>query len=371
MSYIDLTVHQVTETDLVDAAVQQFQTLAPNWNPSEGDTESLLIEALAVIVGQDVYAINQIPRVTLTGLLTLWGVTRKPGVGASGTVRLSIAAGTSGAQTVPAGTGFRVTNSNGVVLELTSTSDVIADPGAGSFAYVPVQVVAPGVIGNGIPPGSVVTLAQPVGWVESASLFTASSGGQEPESDDDYFARAAGFLQRQTSALVIPAHFEAWALDQNGVGRAKCISLWDGAGTVGAVTGYVTVAVTDASGGALSSGAKADLQGRMTALTTAGLSVRVVDPVFDTKTYGVTVDAQPGVDKPTLQAALVAMLDAWYSPASWPWGQVLYTNDLITKVQTFPGVLRVTATSGTALNAAVSSPIQLPAASVVPTVTVN
>ncbi len=371
MSYIDLTVHQVTETDLVDAAVQQFQVNAPTWDPSEGDTESLLIEALAVIVGQDVYAINQIPRITLTGLLTLWGVPRKPGVGASATVKVTIAAGTSGSRTIPAGTGFRVTTPNGVVLEMQSTTDVIADPGAGLLVYVPVTITTAGVLGNAIPAGTVVTLAQPVGWVESASLFTTSSGGQDPEADDDYFSRAAGFLQRQTSALVIPAHFEAWMLDQTSVGRAKCITLWDGSGTVGAVTGYVTVAVTDASGAALSTGVKADLQARATALMTAGLTLRVVDPVYSTNGFSVTVTAQPGVDKPTLQAALVAMLKAWYSPGSWPWGQVLYTNDLITKVQTFPGVLRVTAQTGAALDAAVTSPIQLPAASVVPTVTVN
>lgn len=360
---IDLTVQRVTETDLVDAMIAAFQVRVPEWTPTEADTEVALMEAMAVAVGQDVYAINQVPRVALSGLLTLWGVTRLLGAPAVGTVAVVAPAGTA-SFTMPAGTVMRVQTTDGVVLTFqTSSAATIA---AGT-SYVSVTASVVGTVGNSIAAGTALVLSEPTAQVSSLSFFTTTTGGADPEPDSQYWARAAAFLQRQSSALVVPRQFESFAFDQVGVGRAKAVSLWDSVGTVGGQTGHVTVAVAGPTGAALSAPAKTTIQAAMSALVVAGLVVHVVDPVFSPGTVTVAVDAQPGVDKPTLAASVQSVVAGWWSAAAWPWGTTLYANDLIGRVAQIPGVLRVTATSGSAVGAAVTSPIGLPP--VVPTVT--
>lgn len=368
---VNLTVHQVTETDLLDSSIASFQSRVPEWAPGEGDTEVVLMEAMAVIVGQDVYAINQIARVNFDGLIQLWGVSRQAGLKAAATVRGVIGGGATGGRVLPSATRFRVARGDGSTIDLLTTDPVTINPADATFTAT-VLAENPGTFSNGLLPNTVAVPVVPLAWLDSATLFTATAGGTDLESDPQFYARAAMFFRAQTSMLGLAQHFESASLATAGIGRARAVNMYKGTGgTFGADLGHVTVGVTTSDGSAPSQTVRDAMQAGMQARAIAGLQVHVIGPTLVDYPLAVTVDAQPGQDKPALQAAVLAMLRGWISPISWPWGGVLYSNDVVTRVGTYPGVLRVTAVSGVAVGRAVTDPLQLPSATSTLAVTVN
>jgi len=154
-------------------------------------------------------------KVWLEQKASIWGITRKNGAAASGSVLLE------GAGLVPAGTALR--SSGGVFFAV--RSDATA-PG-------PAQIKATehGSSGN-LAPGTVLSFVSPVDGVQSAAVVVSLSGGADIETDDDLRARTL-------SALQSPPHggsradYVNWALDISGVTRAWCYPLKHGPGTVG------------------------------------------------------------------------------------------------------------------------------------------
>lgn len=367
---VNLTVHQVTEPDLLRAAIASFKVAVPEWTPGEGDTETVLMEGLATIVGQAVYAVNQVAPAVLAGLLQLWGVSKAMGAQAASNIRVTMTSGAVGTKTLPDKTRFRVVAADGSTFDLLTQGAYTQNPGDNRVFVVPVLAVTPGVYANGVRANTVVALVDPISWVESALLYTATTGGTDTESDPAYYARASAFLRAQTSALVLPSHFEAFALANPIIGRAHAISMWDSVGTVGGQVGHVTVAVTTPAGVAPDTPTMTQLAADMQNRSLAGLTIHVVGPHLVPYPMTVTANGVPGFNFPTVEAAIATMLRGRLSPAAWPWGGTLYGNNLISWVSAFPGVARVVSVGGTAIDQVVTDPIQLPTL-VTPPITVH
>ncbi len=60
---------------------------------------------------------------------------------------------------------------------------------------------------------------------------SAAVGGSDTETDQALLARLYDYLQKPATSGNI-AHYKQWALEVNGVGKAKVFPLWDGAGSV-------------------------------------------------------------------------------------------------------------------------------------------
>src|SRR4051812_7120024 len=94
--------------------VAALQLNIPEWIPQEGSTEVMLMESLALVIGQQVYALNQLPRVVLDGIIAIRGYFRKAAVPAAGQVQIKMSSTTIGTRTLPVGARFRIDYEGGV-----------------------------------------------------------------------------------------------------------------------------------------------------------------------------------------------------------------------------------------------------------------
>ncbi|MBM9467266.1 baseplate J/gp47 family protein [Nakamurella leprariae] len=367
---VDLTLHDVSERDLVQAAVDAIRVRIPDWVPQEGHVEVLLIEAAALLIGQYSYGLNEIPRKVLDGVIQLDGVSRLPAIAAGGTVQVTIASTTSGIKLLPWGSRFRVALGDGTSIDLISDEQVQINPANGLTATVHVTAEYPGAAANGVPAGTAVQTVDVVQWVESAQLASALAGGADAESDAVFYARAAAIRRRRTDTLVTAENFETAALDVPGVGRAKGFSLWDGTGAPGTDLGHVTVVVAAPDGTEVTGQVAAAVQSTLSGKSVAGLQIHVIDPDFQPFGIGVQITLAPGYTEAAVAAAVQADLQAWLAPAARPWGQRLWENEVVVRVGQVPGVARVVDITGPAIAITAPSPIMLPQSPIPVTVTV-
>lgn len=365
---VDLTLHQVNETDLVDAAVGSIKVRIPEWNPTEGATEVLLIEALALLIGQDVYALNRLPRVVLDGLLQLSGLRRSTPTQASGTVTVTVVSTASGTVSIPAGALFRVTPDNSDAFDVQAAGAVSRATSDGYTFAVPVTAVLPGSRPTGVPAGTPVALVDYYSFVESSALTTGFTGGTDAEPDALFYPRAVAYLSRPRS-LVLAPHFTVAALEVPGCGRAQSFNRWDGSGSaVGTVNGHVSVAAATPAGGALAAGVKAAVQQHLLDGALANLTVHVLDPRVVPVTITCSVSVVPGYSPAAVTAAVRTAIAAAVDPATRPWGSVIYANEVVGIAARVAGVNLVQAVGGASVGAA-ATVLDLPAAN--PTITVT
>lgn len=144
-----------------------------------------------------------------------WGITRKAGARAVGTVSFS------GSGLVPAGSVLR--SDSGLLF--TVDADV-AVPGTGA-----VTASATGRASN-LAPGDDLTLVQAVAGVSGMAAVVSMTGGVDMETDEELRNRVLTALQNPPMGGS-EADYVTWALEVPGVTRAWCYPLYLGLGTVG------------------------------------------------------------------------------------------------------------------------------------------
>lgn len=359
-----------TEQTVAVASATYLQTAIPELAVRENSVEMTLLEAAAIITGQEVYALNNLPQEVFDRLLVTFGVIRNPPVPGSALMRVTLSTTAAGTKLIPAGSGFRILLADGSAAEYRTTHAVTLNPADGLVQSFPVTAVTPSANGNGTPAGTSASLVQTFSFIDAAQLGTAISGGVDAETNDAFYPRAAARLRRQTSALVLAEQFKFAALDWPGVGRAQVFDKWNSVGTpAGTNLGHVTVAVADPAGIAISADSATGLRDSLTSQAIAGLTVHVVGPNPVTYTLSVGVTAQTGTDPTALAAAVKATINTYLNPGQWPWGGAVYANDIIVLAGQVPGVQRVTSVTGTGLNTT-PGPLDLPATPGAVTVTV-
>jgi uncharacterized phage protein gp47/JayE len=338
--YVDLSLYDVDEQELVDRALADAATKLPEWQPREGNTEVALIEAQALQVSETAYALNRLPAIVLQALLVLYNVERDPGTATSGRVAFTLS-DTNG-HVVPAGTRLRATvSTTGEVVDLVTVEPLeVLSPA--SVGQVDVKATEAGDAGNGLAAGAVLELVDAVSYVNRVELVAALAGGRDPETDEQLYDRGALLLSRLVSTLVLPAHFTAAALENVSVGRAATLDLYDPGqvGVPGNHGGHITVAVADDLGNPLSATTRTMIAADLASKSHAGLALHVVDPTITTVTVDVTV-TRVVPDASAVQAAVVEALQGYLDPAAWPWGGVIYRNEIIALVDRVAGVGRV------------------------------
>jgi len=336
-----------TETDLLEAAVTHVQSALPEWVPRGGNTELVLIEALAIMLGPEILSLQLLGPRVVEQIMGLIGSTRSPGIAATGRVAFTVT-NSNPTQVIPAGTRLRliVDGSLGSV-DLFTTEDlavITSETLAGQVDVVADQV---GALLNGIPAGSSLAVVDNLPFIASAALAEPMGGGADAESDDVFFGRAASVLARQTSTLVKPEQFEYAALSRVGTGRARVLDNYNPATPGTTAYGHVTVAVAGTDGAAMSASAMADTGAALTAQALASLSIHVIAPTYTTLNLPVTVKALPGWSTSEVQASVRAALTAWANPLTWAWDSSATQFEIVAVVAAAPGVKEVTAAPST------------------------
>jgi uncharacterized phage protein gp47/JayE len=344
---VDLTLHEVNENELVDAAQAAFQIAMPDWIPQEGATEVVLIESLALLIGQQVFALNQLPRIVLDGLIAIRGYARNTAVPAAGQIAVTMSAASIGTRILPVGARFRLPDDVGGTFDVLAAETTTLNPADALVGTVNVVAEVPGSAPNGTPPGTPALMVDTQTWIESAVVSTALTGGADIEDDAEFYARVAAAFQASSTTLVTDTQFAVAALGVSGVGRAVGYGLWDGVGAVGTVPGHISVAVAAPDGSDVSPAVKSAVLTRLTAGAVAGLVVHVIDFTRVTMNLAVTYTLAAGYSSATVSPAIEAVLRAWINPATWPLPETLTSiNQIILRIGSVPGVDNVTAVTG-------------------------
>jgi uncharacterized phage protein gp47/JayE len=336
-----------TEVDLVEAAVTHIQSVMPEWVPRGGNTELVLIEALAVMLGPEILSLQLLgPRVT-EQIMGLHGVTRSPGTAATGRAEITVT-NSAPTQTIPAGTRLRLSLDTSIkTVDLFTTEDLVIITSETLTGQVNVIADQLGSLPNGSPTGAPLSVVDNLPFIETAALATALLGGMDLEDDDVFFARAAALLARQTSTLVHPEQFEYAALSRVGTGRALTLDNYDPALPGVTTYGHVTVAIAGLDGEALDAPTMLDTRNDLAAQALASLSVHVIAPTYTPVDIAVTVKAVPGWSDADVQASVEAALTAWINPLTWAWDDSATQFEIVAVVAAAPGVREVTAAPAT------------------------
>lgn len=333
LELIDLDSQQLVEQALASAAAKW-----PDWTPREGNTEVLLLEELAAMAEEDVYALNRIPESVTEALLRLVGVPLDAGAPASASVTFT--AGDANGYTVPAGTIVRIDTASVDDLDLATDTDLVILAGQ-TTGTVTATATTSGAAGNGTPAGTELEVLDALVGIEGAVLATATGSGRDAEDTAAYLSRAVARLSTFTTTLVRPADVESYvASSYPAVERVKVLDRYNPApgGSVGLDLGYTTVAVATAGGGALTAGEKATLDADLTDRMQAGIIVNVVDATLTAVDIDVTVLALSGYSSAEVQANVAAVLTAYLDPDAWPWSGIVRRNEIIARADTATGV---------------------------------
>lgn len=339
--YVDLALYDKDSQELYEAAVQLITESLPEWTPREGNTEVLLLEALAQEVAEIIYAINRLPGGIMEALLRFFQIERDYGAVPTVTVTFHMA-GTDG-YTIPAGTRFSVQGDGTADPIIFSTTTELTVPAGSSTGTVTAEADEYTDMANGIPAGTQVSILDSIIYADYATLATAVTSGRNAEPDEDYLARGANRFTRLSTTLVLPQHFTAYALENPTVSRATTLDAYDptldadSAGPVGNDAGHVTVAVYG-PGGVVGSPDKTALLAEMDEASQVNLTVHIIDPAVVTQNITATVMAYDGWDTADVAANVENALAAYLDPQVWPWSGVIRYNELIQLISNASGV---------------------------------
>lgn len=339
--YVDLRLYDRSAQQIFDAAIALAVARIPDWIPREGNTEVVLLEALALEVSELTFAINRLPSATTEVLLRLFDVTPNEGTPAVATATFTLS--DANGHTVPAGTRLRWDPGDGSGVVDFTTDVALAVTAGQSTGTVAVTASSVGTRANGALVGDDLQLIDSVIYVESVEFATSPSGGSNPEDDAEYLARGVSALSRLVTTLVLPEHFQSFALDDVRVSRAYAIDLYDPATgpNPGDNPGHVTVAVLGEGSALLSASIKTEIEDAMEAATLANLLVHVIDPTITSVDVTVEVTAKAGFATADVQASVETAIEAYLDPQAWAWGDTVYRNELISLIDQVAGVDRV------------------------------
>lgn len=337
--YVDLVVFDRDPVALVARAVLDAESRIPGLVLRPGTTEAVLLEVVAQVVAEDVFALNRLPAAVAQVQARLAGVVRSEGVAPTATATFTVA--DVAGYAIPAGTRL-VLYVAGEPLIWTTDVELVIPPGlaAGVVAITCASRLA-GV--NGTPAGTVLALLDAVYAVEAAALADPVTGGADPEGAAEWLARAGLRFSRLSEVLTLPRHFEAAALEDVRVSRALALDAYDPslAGLPGSHLGAVSVAVSGVGGVALSPAIKNEIRDSLDLLARADLLVSVIDTTTTAVAVTVTVRRTAAVTDGEVVAAVAAALEGYLSPDTWAWGASVYRNELLALIDGVAGVDRV------------------------------
>lgn len=351
--YVDLRLLDVDAQDLVERALDDAAIKLPEWEPREGNTEVVLLEADALQVAELVFAINRIPGATTEVLLRLFGLT--PDAGAAPRFTVALTASSAGAITVPAGTRFGLDLDGGIRLELLLDTPVTVT--AGSTVNGTATATEPTLTANTLAAGTALEVLDAVAYLDAARA-TILDLGRDPELGTAFLDRGVIRLRRLVTTLTLPEHFTAAVLEDVRVKRARTVDMYDPAvgpapapgAASGSNLGHVTTAVAGPGGALLTADVRAALESELERQALAGLDVHVIDAALNLVDVTAVVRQRSGFT--TAVADSIAALDGYLDPDAWEFGGTVYRNELIALLDRVPSVERVVSVAITDANAA-------------------
>lgn len=313
MSYLKLPIE--TNPDAIEEALYDlYSTAFPGWEPTAGDplvwiakwgaAQVTDLASLASDVSGEVF--HDFGRLVV-GL--------SPIEAAPALAEATFVAVDDAGYTIPAGTQIEVATSGDEAVGFETVADATINPGSTTVTGVELRALVDGSEANGVT--GVATSVDSFYWIDSITLTTTSSGGVDAENPDTYRNRLAAEVQVLTAVPVLPRDVEVLSRRVAGVGRATALDGYNPADSTFDNERMVTVAVVDAAGEALGTPTKDEVDALLQARREINFVFNVIDPTYNTVKVDVDAVSMPGYDPAAVDAAIVAALNAYLSPANW------------------------------------------------------
>jgi len=348
--YIDLTVFDSDPIAALNEILKAGKGLLPTWNPQAGQIETVLAEAFAQRTSQVIAAVNRLPSATAEVLFQLFGLTRNDGTKATATVTITFNDAVS--HTLPSGTQFLYRNASSgtaYIYELT------ADFTATSSGSATVTAEAVGSAFNQTANGESLNLLSTAAYFQSAVFTTNASGGDNAETDTNYFTRAASLLASYTSGSTTSSQIKYY-ITGNKSSYANRVEVYnrrkyrdrdttassygthDGAILV-AVGGTVNTAASASTELVVSSSNLSDLHTSLAARTPAGLTIDVMSAELASVDVTATVVKKEGATASTVKTAIETALKSYLDANVWDWSQqYIRRNEIISLIDAVTNV---------------------------------
>lgn len=333
-------VPSATEEEILDAAIQRVENALPEWTPRPGNTEVVLLEAMSMLLGLELVAINDVPDVVFERLLALHKITRSPGQYATATATFTVGS-TEPVYTIPTGVTLRLLNPDtgeDMEFETTEAREIVV--AEGRSATIAIRATEYGAQVNGVAAGAPLEVVDALPFVDSVRLGSIVLGGEDEEDDDSLFNRGAARMARMTSTIVLADQFSLAAIEDERVARAFAQSLADPDRPGVEAPGHVTVTVLGYAG-ELDAGDRESIRQALAAQAVAGLKIHVVPPDVTDLSVEVDVIVNSGAVKEDVLAAVEHRVTRYLTPLEWDWSEKVYRNVLVAHAAAVPGVARV------------------------------
>jgi hypothetical protein len=311
--YLDIDFESDADA-LSQVAFNYLQTLVPNWVPTEGNLDVMLIRAISHIAAEVQDLASTVP----TTIFRYQGAVlfNVPPIEATSAQALTDwTMRDSAGYTVPAGTLVGIRLSGDDLVPFQTLSEFTIPPGDTTEIGVIIEAVNPGADGSGLT-GS-VELIDSIGFVQGIVLEGPTTGGVDAEEDAAYLNRLSLQLQLLAPRPIVPSDFAAMAIDVPGVHRALALDGYDPAADTFDNERMVAVAVIDELGQPVSTLTKNSVQTLLDSHREVNFIVNMLDPTYTTVDVTFQVKAEAGFDATDLQARIIAAITDFVSPATW------------------------------------------------------
>jgi Baseplate J-like protein len=207
--YIDLTSDDRTAEDLYDDAVEYARIAMPEFTPRVGTIEDSILQACALLASANIATLNRIPNGLMEGILGLMGFSRYESTFATVEV-VFVVANVGDSVPIDFFVTYEAEIGDSIVqypFRTTSTATSVGDNEITMTLTCDIAGVIPS-----IQTGSELTIIQPNASVLSCSTSSAVTQGSEPETDEEYFARATTYLASLSTSLVTAAQIEQFVV---------------------------------------------------------------------------------------------------------------------------------------------------------------
>lgn len=207
----------VNTEDIEDEAYEYIQGAFPNWEPSPGQLDAMIIQYFALRAGvitdqlQTIYA--SIFKYFGKSLLNL-----PPNEAIQATASTTWTAEDSAGHVIPEGSVIALADINGDLQPFATIQEETIPAASTSLAGVTVRALTAGELANNL--SGTVQVLTALDWLASVSVQGASSGGEDAEDDDAYMARLARRISIMAPRPVLADDFALMATDEPGVYRA-------------------------------------------------------------------------------------------------------------------------------------------------------
>lgn len=329
------------EVDLVSLMTTYYQSKRPTWTPNTANVETMLFEVMALVLNLEVTAINNVPYTLARQLMAYEGVYNDDGAKASTRIRFDVTPSLN-TVTIPAGTRLRLTldDSVGEALDLITEEPVTIYPETNT-GYATALAEEVGAGANGTPAGTHLGIVDNLPLVESAILYTPVLGGRDPETEEQFAARAEAARASLSASLVSPENFKNYASRDPAVGRAHVLDRYDPEEPSITATGHVTIAVMDQSGQPLTEEQQAELLTNLRDRALSSLAIHVLSPTYTTVNIDAVIRVRTGYDESIVTAAAQDAITAFLDPLTWDWSPHVSANQLVGVLTNVPGIAEV------------------------------